>query len=374
MNPLRRSAFLAFVVAISPVVASAQDKPPAAAAAKPAEALTFDAVLVKPDESPKNVKIVDGIHCASAPPANFFKTPSPLDLADDAARKRMLENEALTKFVREFPKPKRSASQSFQADGGVAGSVLLFEYEADGVKTVKRYLDGYLWGKSKGPTATFPETTYVGAGVLVIVSFPQGDPAAEWFKSRLRKRFGVVAPPWSPELAKFMRDMDAAADRDDVDASLKILAENETLVASLAVAQFQRGEFAKSKHDYALAERSYRRAIELHESREDPLEPVVLWYAVDGLGGTLRHLNKLGDAETMLARAAALGRAGRFKDWSGSLYDLACAQALLMRYDAALASLKEAIDVDSKWKETAKTDDDFVEARKRPEFAKLLGL
>jgi hypothetical protein len=353
-------------------VALAQDKPPATQAPKPAETLTYDAVLVKPEELPKDVKIVDGVHCAANQPAAFFKTPSILDLADEATKNRILENEKLAKFAREFPKPKRSACQSFAADGGVPGSVLVFEYEKGAAKMVEDYLRGYLWGEAKGPTARYPETMHVVGDVVVIVSFPQGDPAAEWFKGRLRKRFGVPAARWSPAISKVMGDVFAAQKRGDLDGGLKILADNEALVASVGLAHFQRGELAQGKRDYALAEKGYRRAVELHESRDDPMTPDLLWAALDGLGGTLVLQHKLDDAVKTLTRAAAAGRAGKYENWSGSLYNLACAQALSKRWDAAFSALKEAIDADAKWKESAKTDDDLAEARKRPEFAKLL--
>jgi len=371
---MKRAWIVVLGVAASVAVdARAQDKPPAPTQpSKSAETLTYDAVLVKPEELPADVKIVDGIHCASVAPARFFKTPSILDLADEATKKRILENGPLAKMAREFPKPKRSTTQSFQAQGGVAGTVLVFEYDVGAAKQVVQYLRGYLWGKPDAATAACPEWLYVVGDVVVIVSFPMGDRSSEWFKSRLRKRFGVPASPWSREIADAMAAVYAAQVRGDLDAGLKVLADNEALLAPIGLAHFQRGELAQGKQDYALSEKGYRRAIELHESRDDPMTPDLLWAAFDGLGGALVLQHKLDDAVKTLNRAAALGRAGRYKNWSLSLYNLACAQSLSKRWDPALAALKEAIDVDAKWKESAKTDDDLAEARKRPEFAKLL--
>jgi tetratricopeptide (TPR) repeat protein len=362
-------------VALCVGAAFAQDKAPPPV--KPAETLTFDAVQVKPDELPNDIKIVEGMHCASEPARLYFETPSPLDVAPPEMRKKLLADEATAKLLREFPKPKRKASQSFQADGGTAGTVLAFEYaSAEGAGSadeVEGWLKGYIWGPD-GVSPQYPEWIYRQRTVIVVVSFPLGDRGAEWFKERLRRRFGVAASPWSRELADLLGSAQASNVKHDYAGGLKILADNEKLLAPVSLAHFLRGELASKLRDYPLAEKGYRHAIALHESREDPLEDGLLWATTDGLGISLLAQKKLDEAATTLARAAAMGRTGHYPGWSGSLYNLACVQSLRKHWPESAAALKEAIAADPKWKQSAKTDDDLAEARKRPEFIALLGL
>ena len=60
----------AAAVALLACASLAQEKAP----------LAFDAILVKPADLPKNVKLVDGIHCVSPQTKAFFETPSLKDI------------------------------------------------------------------------------------------------------------------------------------------------------------------------------------------------------------------------------------------------------------------------------------------------------
>lgn len=323
---------------------------------------------MKAEELPANVKLVEGLPCVARQPWAYFQTPSAWDLATPEMREKAGD------LIRSIPSPKRKASQAFQAEGGRAGSVMWYEFDGDGAKKVAGWMKGYLWGADKGPTSRYPETVAVVGNVLIVTSFPQGDAAHEWFKERLRRKFGVHAPRWSEDLAKLVRTAMGAMNSKDFAAGLAALAANEPLVAPEAFLNFLRGELAMGKGDYALAEKGYRRALELNESRDDPLQENLVYAALDGLGGSLVLQKKAAAAIPYLERAASLGRAGHLENWTNCLYNLACAQAMLKAWDKSLAALKEAVEGNPKLREQAKSDDDLKEAVKRPEFKKLLGL
>lgn len=360
------------LVAVAAVPSSAQDKPGATPARPAASAkrdtLTFDSLTVKPDELPANVKIVDGLPCVARQPWAYFQTPSVWDLATPEVRERAGE------LLKSIPSPKRKSSQAFQAEGGSAGSVMWYEFDGDGATKVEPWMRGYLWGEAKGPTPNYPETVTVVGNVLIVTSFRQGDPAHEWFKERLRKKFGFHAPRWSEDLAKLVGTAMRAMDSKDFAAGLAALAANEPLVTPEAFLNYLRGELASAKGDFALAEKGYRRALELHESRDDPLDEILEFPVLDGLGGSLLMEKKPAAAVPYLERATALGRARRVKGWTTSSYNLACAHALTKTWDKSLAALKDAVEAEPRFRDQAKTDDDLKEAVKRPEFRKLLGM
>jgi len=53
------------------------------------------------------------------------------------------------------------------------------------------------------------------------------------------------------------------------------------------------------------------------------------------------------------------------------LYNLACAEVLAGEPDAALNHLRQAIELEERWREFARTDEDFAAVRERPEFQEL---
>lgn len=55
------------------------------------------------------------------------------------------------------------------------------------------------------------------------------------------------------------------------------------------------------------------------------------------------------------------------------LYNLACAEVLAGEPDAALDHLRQAIELEERWREFARTDEDFAAVRERPEFQELIG-
>ncbi len=327
--------------------------------------LTFESLRVAKDDLPENVKEVEGLPTAARQPWAFFQTPRPAALGPKQlpdALKRLLEG---------LGESTRKASQSFQAEGGKAGSLMWFEY-ADGVpKFFEAWMKSYLYGDSGSPSARYPEFLYVSEKLVVLLSFPQGDPGGEWVRSHLR-RFGIPAGRWSVERGKLIGTILAAQDADRPDDGLAALDARPDLEANSSFLAYLRGELGLQKSDYEVSEKGYRAALKLHKTRVSPLSEDLRWAALDGLGTSLVFRRKLTEAVKVLKKAIALGKRNGQENWSSGLYNLACAQALRRQFKKSHAALAAAITVDPKFKEMARSDSDLEAARKRPEFKELL--
>ena len=347
-------ALVALLAAAGPL--AAQD----AAAPVPLE---IDAILVQPAELPPTIKLVEGMPSASRQPRSYFETPE---------AEKLLGGQSLPEEVKAaFPKPTRKQCQSFAAEGGKPGSVFLFEYAEAELEDARTFLRSYLWaGRSR--SAEHPEELITSGNLVWVLSFPQADPAAEWYKERLRKKFRVPALRARPELLPLGRTLVAAFRARDADNGLKSLEENAKAAHGWAFAQYFLGEFAVKKQDWPKAERGYRRAIELHEALEDPLPEGLYWASLDGLGMALLYQRELDDAVVALARAKELSTRQGLRQGAKSAYNLACACALLERWPDALAALKDAIAGHPAYRASARTDEDLAAARERKEFQELL--
>ena len=347
-------ALVALLAAAGPL--AAQD----AAAPVPLE---IDAILVQPAELPPTIKLVEGMPSASRQPRSYFEAP-------DA--EKLLGGQTLPEEVKAaFPKPTRKQCQSFAAEGGKPGSVFLFEYAEADLKAARTFLRSYIWA-GRGRSAEHPEELITRGSLVWILSFPQADPAAEWYKARLREKFRVPALRARPELLPLGRKLVAAFRARDADRGLEILEEDAKAAHGWAFAQYFLGEFSVKKQDWPPAERGYRRAIELHEALDDPLPEGLYWAALDGLGMALLYQRKLDDALAVLTKAKELSSRQGLRQGAKSAYNLACACALLERWPDALAALKDAIAGNPKYRTSALTDEDLGEARKRKEFEELL--
>ncbi|MFI5402037.1 MAG: TPR end-of-group domain-containing protein [Planctomycetota bacterium] len=333
--------------------------------------LPFDAVLVKPAELPKTVKLVDGMHCVSPQAKTYFETPALKDimktLAPEVAAK--VSEETLD----QFPVPKRKECQSFQAQGRPAGSVLVFEYAEDADETLA-FLRPYIWGERR--SEKHPEEFVVHGRHLWVLSFPYpaGDPAAEWYKDRLRKKFRVPAPRERPDLAALRGQVVKAFEAKDAAAGIKLLQPNAK-AADWSLGQNMHGQFAEMKKDHALAEKAYRKALQLHDTIADPLDPRLLWVTLDGLAIALHAQGKRPEAVKLLARAleaATECEDGVRQARAQSHYNLACVHAMMKKYEDAAHALDEAIRGDPSYVETARKDPDFAEALKLKEFQAVL--
>ncbi len=316
--------------------------------------LALDAVLVKPAELPKNVRLVDGVHCVSPEARNYFD-------------KTALEG------VRDVP--RRRECQSFAAEGRPAGSVLVFEYDDPVVaETLYGLLQDDL--NCKDRSAKHPEEIFLADNLVWILSFPfpRPHPAAEWYKERLRKKFHVRAPRDRPELAPLEQQLRKACDAKDADTGLTLLRENAKAADDWAAGQCVLGQFAVMAKDYVVAEKSCRRAIELHEGFEDLMGADDVVASLDSLAVALGAQGKLEEAVTTIRRAA--GEAQKTEDPFGGLarsqFRLAGFYARLGKYAEALPPLKAAIRENPQYKELARTDENLAEARKRKEFQELL--
>jgi tetratricopeptide (TPR) repeat protein len=224
------------------------------------------------------------------------------------------------------------------------------------------------------PSEEHPEELVVHGPFLWIISFQRCDPAAEWYKERLRKKLRVPAPRARPDLETTLGlELMGFLEKRDAEGALKFLADNAAAVEQWSFAQFMLGQFATVKGDDALAEKGFRKAIALHESLDDPLGPEFFWAALDGLGTALMGQGKWEQAARAYERAIAAGN--ELKDPEGatkSCYHIACALVAMQQWDEALRALKQVISVDREFKEIAQEDPALAEARKRPEFQELL--
>jgi tetratricopeptide (TPR) repeat protein len=146
------------------------------------------------------------------------------------------------------------------------------------------------------------------------------------------------------------------------------------------------------RHEQALA--AHDRAVQLQPSFANAhnnrgVELRRLGRDEEGLAAYDRAIELKPDfAEAHGNRGIALGRLGRWEEaltaqnralelrpaYAEAHYDRACAYACLGRRDDALADLRKAIKLDAKYREMAKTDEDFAGLRDDPEFRRLVGL
>ena len=73
-----------------------------------------------------------------------------------------------------------------------------------------------------------------------------------------------------------------------------------------------------------------------------------------------------GDYEAYFAELADAAR--RRPDHPATLYNLACAEALVGRSDDAVAHLARALELKPEWRDAAAKDDDFASLRERPDW------
>jgi len=357
MNCTAPLALVAILAAAAPLAAQAPGEP------EETVPLTVDRILVKAAELPTTIKFVEGMPVASRQPRSYFETPDP---------EKLMGGQSLPPALKPvFPRPKRKKCQSFAAEKGVAGSVFLFEYAEADIDAARAFLPPYLWG-DRGRSQQHPEELIIHGNLVWILSFPRGDPAAEWYKDRLRKEFRVPARRERPEFLSIGKQLSAAYDAEDADKGIRILQENAKITQGWGLGQYLLGEFGAMKRDWPTAERGYKRALELHESLEDPLDVGIVWAVHDGIGMALLFQRKLNEAVTVLARAKELAPIDGLLERAKSTYNLACAYALLKRWPDARAALKDAIAGNPEYRAHARTDEDLVEARKRKEFQQLL--
>lgn len=340
--------------------------PKPAAPSRPAEPIAFDALLIQAAELPAGWSLVEGSQCVSTSAHSFFVTPDPGKIVGRHAGPGSSAG-ALPAAV----EPVRKACQSIVRPDGSAGSVLLFEYAEDVDRGILGFLRGYVWGKD-GPTDRNPEEILPEGRYLCVLSFPRGDAGGEWVKERLRRRFRIPAPRTRRELGPAVARIASALESGDVDLGLRLLDARAALLADCSLAWHLRGELCARKQDPAGAEAAHRRAIDLHDALVDPLPDPAVWASLDGLGIALLQRKKVEEARKTLVRAKAFAAERRIEDSSVSTYNLACALALLRKYDEALAELAAAIAARPAWKASAREDADFAEARKRPDFQALL--
>jgi tetratricopeptide (TPR) repeat protein len=114
--------------------------------------------------------------------------------------------------------------------------------------------------------------------------------------------------------------------------------------------------FALKRYDEAFAD--FNRSLELR-----PDDPVTLY----NRGTTYPHLGRYDEALADLNRSLELR-----PDYPATLYNLACLFSLRVKPNDALAYLEKAVGKDKKYRELAKTDEDFNNIRDDSRFKKLI--
>lgn len=329
-----------------------------------ADSPAIDAIVVKAEDLPEGVRAIDGIHTNTAGLKAFFETPS-ADVLPPELRSKL-------PALKGFPVPTAKRSQSFQADGGAKGTVFVFEYDTTDLGVVSVVLEPVLWGEG-GPSEEHPEEIVFGGRFVWVLSFPRNDPAAEWYKDRLRRKFRIPAPRAHKDLDPLGVKIAEAMEALDFDAGLKLLGDNAKAVDGWAFGQCMIGKLSELKGEHAAAEKGYLRALALHDRLEDPLERNYVWVARDGLGRALRGQGRPDEAVTAFGRAVvAADDMGDAFAISQSGYNLAAALAAMKEYEKALRTLKGVLAIDPDLVDTMRHDPDFAEARERQEFRELL--
>jgi len=354
-----RGALLVGVLATT--VAAQQETAPDAV---PAPALTIAKLYVRSAELPDGCRFAVGMPRASDHMDACFHATSLKSLVPGMGEVPP-EAEAM------FPVPKAKEWQAFQAEGGVAGSVFMFEYSEADLEKARAFFPSFLHG-ADGVSKEHPEEIIIQDRLVIVLSFPRGDPAAEWYKHRLRSKFKVPALRERLELRDLGVRLVKALRGGDLKAGLALFEKNSAKVKDWAFGQFLLGTFSSASGDWQRAEKAYKRALELHDTLEDPLQEGLVWPTLDAIGLALLHLDKPESAVPILKRAEELGTKRAVEGVATSSYNLACACALLKRWAEARDALERAIRGDPKHKKMASTDEDFAEARKRKEFQALL--
>lgn len=129
---------------------------------------------------------------------------------------------------------------------------------------------------------------------------------------------------------------------------LRLLAAYDRMSPDNPLALTARGNYAVMKYqagDYVAAEREFRRLLAVHQRTGDERQSL---YALNNLSGTLRMQRKIGDAETYLREAIAIGNRLLGAEHPQVLrYNISLSTILseLGRTDEAIAILRSALEV-----------------------------
>jgi hypothetical protein len=342
-----------------------QDNPPEKGAASQGDSsgveeypakrrISLDLLKVVKEELPVGCFFKDGIHSVSITPEAFYSDPT--------------QDER-------FSEPVNKIAQSVVFEEGKPGTIMFFEYEDTPEQSLLEFLPGFLWEGAEGPTERHPEEMASFERFVIILSFEQGNPTANWFKKRMRQRFGVRFVKRWPKLTNMFRELDQAYKAKEFEKGLNILLKNKEKIQGNSYGQWMTGKLAMALDKWDLAEKAFRQAIELDFTGEDPFSggDVELWECVDGRGISLFKQERYPEAAAILAQAREVAR---FLDDKSYLalaeYNFASACVQTGRFDYAMAGLKQSIEIEPKYRETALKDPNFKMAFERKEFRELL--
>jgi tetratricopeptide (TPR) repeat protein len=318
----------------------------------PRIAPTFAALHVGADELPAGFAFEKELACVSPQTRSLFE--------DDI-------------YSQILPKAKR---QDFQTIAGpkAKGSLLYFDWGDQIPEAAEQFIPGLLFGEKEQSTEMHPEQIIRIGGIMVILSFPLRCDERQFVIRRLRTRFGVrTTHALGPLKDAIVTLNNAAGKGGDVKAGLDYATAHQDELAGSSFAALLEGELATAAEQWERAEKAYGRALAL-DAATDPLESDGLaWSARDGHGTALYELKHYDEALRELTAAAAEAAALKRPQQQGhSLYNAACCLALLKRGDAAIATLKRSLELDSSEKAHAAEDEDFQALRERPDFKALV--
>jgi tetratricopeptide (TPR) repeat protein len=270
------------------------------------------------------------------------------------------------------PKPRARRAMVMKHGAGLIGSVLMFEYQAGELPKLRQSLDGVLWGDEHAPSALHPEQLAVAGNTLLILCLEGQDPAIAWYKNHLYERHHARVSRECDGLAAVQRDLEhldkeGAVSNDE--AVRRVLSRNEAALLACSAGASLLGETARADHDWPLAEKAFRRAIELDDKGDALPTPEAQWSARDGLALAVSMEGHQAASVPLFEVALSVARkANQPKLVGAAHYDLACAYAEVGKFSQAAQSLKEAIKTDAKYKAQARADDSFRKALGKPQF------
>jgi tetratricopeptide (TPR) repeat protein len=317
----------------------------------PSSSPLLDRFAVRADDLPTGLTIGRGDpSCTSLQPLTFYAQPAAFG-----------------------PRPLARRADLLRRGERLVGSVLMFEYRAEEVETVRAYLAGHLWGDAGRPTEAHPEDlVVVGRAVLVLCFDPQ-DSAGDWYIKHLQTRHEAAVARRCPALFELEREI-ARVNAVGPRAQAPIMARRESALLGCSFGAVRVGEVARELGDWPRAETAFRRALALAADGDSLTIRGARFVAHYGLALAVAARGREEESLPLFERALQVARAEGSRQFEGwAQFNLACVRAELRQYPAAAEALQAAIAIDPSHRTRARSDPSFRKARRLPAFKRLLG-